>query len=238
MCQSMRHGILRRRSHLFLCVGFGLATLATAARGQIIVNVVSNPPAVVGGTAFVCMVQVSPHPQFYVSGSIFSHDVVGVPISGLAFIVPASVPAYPVALPTLPVAEDTVVEYSILQLYPYSRTVVSSQVTVQTPRVADLTLDPGSPLVGGTTVTATVTLNGMAPAAGAVVDLWSSESDIVTLPSQVIVAPGDTTATFPVVVRPVDIPYQVGLHAHRAGDSHVTGVIVNPPSVEAVTLRQ
>jgi hypothetical protein len=63
------------------------------------------------------------------------------------------------------------------------------------PALSALTLSRAS-AVGGTSVDATVTLSGSAPAAGAVVTLTSSNPALVKVPASVVVAAGTTAAAF------------------------------------------
>jgi len=63
--------------------------------------------------------------------------------------------------------------------------------------LASLTVTPGT-VVGGLTVTGTVTLVSPAPAGGAVVTLTSTDATVVPVSPNVTVAAGQTSATFPI----------------------------------------
>src|SRR5262249_54719101 len=73
----------------------------------------------------------------------------------------------------------------------------SAVLTVTSPTLTSVSLAPTS-VKGGTPSTGTVTLNGPAPAGGAVVMLSSSKPGVATVPASVIIAAGATSATFTV----------------------------------------
>lgn len=70
------------------------------------------------------------------------------------------------------------------------------------PSLASLTLDPAS-VVGGGTSTGAATLTGAAPSGGATVALSSSDVSLATVPANVSVPQGATSATFTVTSFPV-----------------------------------
>jgi hypothetical protein len=75
------------------------------------------------------------------------------------------------------------------------------------------TADGGLPtLRHDQTATATVTLDGPAPAGGAVVTISRSGEPVVNLPASITIAAGSSSGTFPITVSSV---------------SHVTEVLVN-----------
>jgi len=74
-----------------------------------------------------------------------------------------------------------------------------------------------------------VTLDRPAVAAAAVVRL-ESDATSVTVPPNVTVAPGQTTASFAVATRAVSAPTTVTLTARFAGASRTVTVTVRPPS--------
>src|SRR5262249_21081497 len=78
--------------------------------------------------------------------------------------------------------------------------------------LGSLTFNP-SVLIGGASSTGTVTLNSAAPAGGAVVTLTSGNPTAVPVPAPVTVAPGATSASFPVTTNPVTTVTQVNITA-------------------------
>ena len=79
------------------------------------------------------------------------------------------------------------------------------------PTVQSVSVSP-SPIVGGTTATGTVRLSA-APAAPAVVSLWTDEGFRVWTDPSVTVAAGATSATFPVYTRTTTATFQAHVTA-------------------------
>ena len=71
---------------------------------------------------------------------------------------------------------------------------VSSDVTIVPPQLTDLAVMPGS-VIGGESLTATVTINAPAAPEGARVQLSTSDPAIVAAPSQLAVSSGATNET-------------------------------------------
>jgi hypothetical protein len=94
------------------------------------------------------------------------------------------------------------------------------------PTVASVTLSPAA-VTGGTTSTATVTLSAAAPAGGAVVTLASSNPS-VTVPANVTVEAGATSASFPVTTTTVTAAGTATLTASYGGSSASATLAVNP----------
>ena len=79
---------------------------------------------------------------------------------------------------------------------------VSAPPPSTTPSLVALTLSQTT-VVGGTPVTATVSLTSLAPAGGVVVSLSSDNTTAATVPPSVTVPAGSTAATFTVTTNPV-----------------------------------
>ncbi|MBZ5690072.1 MAG: cadherin-like domain-containing protein [Acidobacteriia bacterium] len=94
---------------------------------------------------------------------------------------------------SIPVASNTSVTISAI----YAGTTRTAILTVTAATLTSVSLNPTS-VKGGGTSTGTVTLNGPAPAAGALVTLSSSNTNVATVPASVTVSTGSTTATFAV----------------------------------------
>jgi hypothetical protein len=86
-----------------------------------------------------------------------------------------------------------------------------------------------STVVGGNTVVATATLTAAAPAGGAVVSL--SSGDPVTVPPNVTVQAGTTTATFTVVTRAVGGTIAATITGSYGGSSATASLSVTRPTV-------
>lgn len=121
-------------------------------------------------------------------------------------------------------------------------TITATYLTV--PRTATLTVNPApisavsvSPatVVGGNNSTGTVTLIGKAPPAGAVVTLSSSVTTAATVPANVTVAAGSSTANFTVTTLPVSSPTTVTISAISAGVTK-TATLTVTASLSAASL--
>lgn len=89
-----------------------------------------------------------------------------------------------------------------------------ADLTVQTPSLFSFVVNPRT-VQGGNSTTGTVTLNGPAPAGGAVVTLVSLNPSVVQVPSTVTVPAGATTANFTINTSPVTSTKQVTVRASR-----------------------
>jgi len=102
--------------------------------------------------------------------------------------------------------------------------------------IASLSFNP-NPVVGGLTVTGTVTLANPAPAAGATVTLASTDAVTVPVPPSVTVAAGQTSADFTVNTA-VTTGTTVTITASYQGSSLGAGLVVNtsPTAIVPTTL--
>jgi hypothetical protein len=110
----------------------------------------------------------------------------------------------------------------------------TATLTVNPPPLISVTLNPTS-VIGGTPSTGTVTLNGPAPAGGAVVAL-SSNNGAATVPASVIVGAGATTANFTVTTSPVGAVTSPTITGTCNGTQTAT-LTVNPPALASVSLN-
>ena len=101
-------------------------------------------------------------------------------------------------------------------------------VTVNPAGVASVTLNP-SVVMGGISSTGTVTLAGPAPAGGAVVTLSSSNTSAATVPVNVTVPAGATTAMFKVTAIPGTTQATSTITATYNGSANAI-LTVNPPA--------
>ena len=102
-------------------------------------------------------------------------------------------------------------------------------VTVAPLALATLAISPTSVQGGGSaTVTGTITLNGPAPSAGAVVSLSSSNSTEATVPATITVASGANSATFTVKTSAVSHAKSVTIKASYGGVTMMSTLKVTP----------
>ncbi len=93
------------------------------------------------------------------------------------------------------------------------------------PQIASLTLNPST--TSGTSVQATVTLSGAAPAGGATVAL-SASSTLVSIPSTLTIPAGSSSANFTVNVSTASATQMVTLAAAYQGNFSQAVLTVNP----------
>jgi hypothetical protein len=108
-------------------------------------------------------------------------------------------------------------------------------LVVQKLTLSTLTISPVS-VLGSTTATGTVSLNGPAPPGGVAVALLSSNSQVATVPSSVLVGAGATTATFTVNTIPVPTNTSVLISAsfNSVGRAQLT---VQAPTFTSLTVN-
>ena len=82
--------------------------------------------------------------------------------------------------------------------------------------LSSLAVTPSS-VVGGSPSTGTVTLTGPAPAGGAVVSLSSSNTSVASVPANVTVPSGATSATFTISTHTVSRNRSVTISANYRG---------------------
>ncbi len=104
------------------------------------------------------------------------------------------------------------------------------------PSVLSLTVNPAS-VTGGASSLGTVTLNGPAPAGGAVVQLTSSNPSAATVPGTVTVAANATTATFTVNTQGVAGVTPVNITATFNGSASATLTVNPPPSFNPIRVN-
>ena len=91
-------------------------------------------------------------------------------------------------------------------------------------------------MTGGTAVTGTVTLDGPAPAGGAVVQL-SDNSAAASVPASVTIAAGATSATFSVGTSAVAASTSVTISASYGGATLSVSLTVLPAVLTSLTLN-
>jgi hypothetical protein len=93
--------------------------------------------------------------------------------------------------------------------------------------IAALTLTP-NPVVGGLAVTGTVTLANPAPTGGATVTLTSTDATVAPVPASVVIAAGQTSATFTFTTGVTTTGTTVTVTASYQGSSLGAGLVVQP----------
>lgn len=191
-----------------------------------------NPTSVRGGTASTGTVILSgpaPPGGAVVTLTSSNSSVATVPPS-VSVVANALSASFSIA--TLPVAANTSVSISAV----YNGTTRNADLTVLAAALSSLSLNPTS-LVGSRSSTGTVTLNGPAPAAGAVITLRSSNTSTATLPATVTVAGNTTTATFTINTVPVSANSYVTISAIYGSTTRTANLTVTPAALSSVSLN-
>lgn len=108
-------------------------------------------------------------------------------------------------------------------------------IEVLAPTVSALALVP-SQVVGGTSSTATVTLNANAAASGALVILASGKPSVASVQASVTVPSQQSSATFTVTTSAVGADTVVNILAGANGSTRVQALTVKGPTVQAMQL--
>lgn len=108
-------------------------------------------------------------------------------------------------------------------------------LTVRPAMLTSVTLAPAS-VAGGNNVTGTVTLDGPAPAAGALVTLSDNLATAAT-PASALIAPGTTSKTFTITTVVVTTRLPGAVTASYGGATKTTPLTVRPVSVQSVTVN-
>lgn len=111
----------------------------------------------------------------------------------------------------------------------------TGSLTVQAATLASLTLTPGR-VNGGISSVGAIALTGIAPAAGAVVTLSSTNSSSATPPSSVTVAAGTATAYFLTKTKPLAATAAVNISATYSGVTRTAPLTLVNPDAPVVTL--
>jgi trimeric autotransporter adhesin len=106
------------------------------------------------------------------------------------------------------------------------------QSAAATASLSVVSINPSS-VAGGTGSTGRVTLTSAAPAGGAIVSLTSSNTAVATVPANVTVASGATSATFTVATVAVGVSTPVTISAVYNGVTRTTTLTVSPPGQSA-----
>ena len=205
-------------------------TASFTVTSSVLSTVTRNPASVVGGTSStgtVTLTKPAPAGGAVVTLSSSNTAAAQVPAS---VTVPAGATTATFTVTTSPVASNTSV--TISGVYGVTRT---TSLTVTAATLSSVTRSPTS-VIGGTSSTGTVTLNGQAPAGGAVVTLSSSNTAAAQVPASVTVPAGATTATFTVTTSPMASNTSVTISGIY-GVTRTTTLTVTAATLSSVTLN-
>jgi hypothetical protein len=122
------------------------------------------------------------------------------------------------------VATDTPVTISAS----YGSATKTASLTVNAPVLSSLRLSPASVTGGHSTTKNKVTLNGVAPAGGAVVMLTSGDASVASPPTTVTVPEGSTSVDFTITTTAVSSSTVVPITASFGGVTKSANLTVNP----------
>lgn len=113
----------------------------------------------------------------------------------------------------------------------------TATLTVAPVSIQSITISP-SLVVGGSqgSVTATVTIDGVASSGGATVTLSSSNTKAATVPASVKIPAGSSSATFAVTPLVVTTPLSAVIKATFGGVSQSTPLLVNPLEISSLII--
>lgn len=191
----------------------------------VLASVTASPSNVIGGNNAAGTVTLSagaPPGGALVSLSSSNPAVVGVPTSAL---IPAGATSVGFVASTSAVTGSTNV--TVTATYNgVTRTTVL--IVSPPPSLQSLTLSP-SAVVGGDSSQGIVTLTTAAPAGGAIISLASSNTAIATVPANVTIAAGSTSATFSVNTVSVTASSSVTISGAFGGANSGAALTVTPP---------
>ncbi len=110
---------------------------------------------------------------------------------------------------------------------------VTTTMAINPSVLSSFTLQPGT-VAGGVASTATVALNGPAPAGGAVAKLLSSTTS-ATVPATVTIPAGSTSTTFKVTTKAVSSQTPATLSAQIGTATVYSTLVINPPTIALLT---
>ncbi len=110
---------------------------------------------------------------------------------------------------------------------------VPAQSAPENPRVSNVTVSPNRVDAGSSPVTGTVTLD-RAPTNNVSVALHSSNSQAATVPSSIVIAKGQTRATFPVTIGKPSATITTGISAMYGGSTRAANLVVQVALVPKV----
>jgi hypothetical protein len=189
-----------------------------------------NPPGVIGGKTSQATVSLSgPAPAGGALVTLSSSDttVATVPAS-VNIAAGATSASFTVTTKAVSTHDSAVITAT------WNGSTQEAAITVSPAALTSLALSP-TRVAGGTTSRGTVTLNGRAPAGGAVVSLVSDNRTVVTIPASVTIPAGATGASFNIATKSVTAQTAVFISANYAGVTKSATLTVTPQT-SGVTL--
>jgi hypothetical protein len=189
-----------------------------------------NPPGVTGGKpsqATVTLTGPAPAGGAVVTLSSSDTTIATVPQS---VSIPAGATSASFTVTTKPVSTHD----SAIITASWNGSTQQAAITVSPAVLASLTLSPKT-VAGGTSSRGTVTLNGKAPAGGAVVSLVTNNTTVATAPASVTIPAGVTSASFTIATKSVTTQAVVSISATYAGVTKGAALTVTPQA-SGVTL--
>jgi hypothetical protein len=199
------------------------------APAPVLASLAVTPDTVTGGDAARGTVALTaPAPAGGAASALSAASAVVTVPAGIT--IPAGATAAAFSIATRTVSATATVSLSAV----YGGTTATAVLTVA-PAIAlsSVTLRPTS-VTGGRTAQGTVALTAPAPATGASIRLTSTNPAIATVPADVTVAGGSTSATFGVRTSAVPASTPVGVSAAYAGATRTATLTVLPPSTVAI----
>lgn len=191
-----------------------------------------NPTSTRGGTGSTGTVLLTgPAPSGGAVVTLTSSNISAATVPA-SVTVPANAIGTSFSVTTLPVAINTSLSVSAF----YNGTTRSANLTVLAATLTSVSLNPTS-VVGSLLSTGTITLNGPAPAGGAVITLRSSNTSVATVPATVTVAGSATAATFTVNTYPVSANNYVTISALYGSTTRTANLTVTPATLSSVSLN-
>jgi protocatechuate 3,4-dioxygenase beta subunit len=194
----------------------------------LLASVTVNPSSVLGGVSATGTVTLSSAAPSAITVALSSGDttVATVPLS---VTVPANAFSAPFTITTKGVAVATTVAINAS----YGTMTRTASLTVAATSLTSLTLSPASATGGGVTITGTVTLDGIAPPAGAVVTLTNGDLSAAVIPASVSLLSNTSSKTFTVTSNSVPAPSTFDVTASYNGVSRKATLTVLPPAALA-----
>jgi len=162
-----------------------------------------SPTAVTGGNTSTGTVQLTTAAPAGGAAVVLTSSNTALATVPATVIIAAGTTSATFPISTTPVASDVAVVITAA-----SGTTRTANLTVRAPTLSSVTRSSSS-VVGGNSLTGTVTLNGAAPAGGISVTLQSGNTSAAQVPGAVSVAAGATTATFSISTNGVAVSTSV-----------------------------
>jgi len=221
--------LIKRTAITSMFVGFSLG-LFTIGSAQTVTKLSVLPASVVGGVSSTGIVTLSQ--KAGTNGVVVPLNSANSAASTEPSVtVPAGKTSVTFPITTVPVVVNTV---SVITVTVGTKS-LSTNLTVKAPTLSSLTVSP-SKLIGGATSTGSVKISSAAPAGGMPVKLACNQAS-VSVPAEIVVPEGATSATFAIATDPVSIQASSKITASISSSSIGVTLTVQPVVVTDVTLK-